>query len=201
MRCRSFLLGAGLTLLLGAAIGAGIRHAVAKDPAVVVHVRLEYVFNQLDEMQQIREALSAEDARIAADAAKRKENLKKMQADLEALVEGTPQHKQLREDLLFEAAATDAWEKLRQRELLAEESRWYQLMYRKISAAIAQLADAEGYHYVILADKNDEFRQGATSDIVAQMFERKMLFGSPTRDVTDQLITRMNNAFAAANGR
>ncbi len=201
MRIRSFMLGAAVTLVLGGIIGAGVRHALAKDPAVVVHVRLEYVFSELDEMDQIRQNLSAESARIDADLKTRQDNLKAMQADLEALVPGTEQYRQMREKLMFEAASTEAWGNLRQRELLNEESRRYQLMYRKISAAIAQLAETEQYHYVILADKTEEFRQGQAADIVAQMFERKMLFGDTTRDVTDQLITRMNNAFAAANGR
>lgn len=201
MRCRSFLLGAAVTLLVGAAIGAGARHLVAKDPAVVVHVRLEQVFSEIDEMKQVRQALSDEGARIEADLRTRQDNLKKMQADLEALVPGSDQHKQLREKLMFEAATLEAWGNLRQRELLNEESRQYQAMYRKISNAIARLSESEGYHYVILADRTEEFRQGQTSDIVAQMFERKMLYGHDSRDVTEQLITRMNNAFAAAQGR
>lgn len=191
--------GAAMALFIGVGFGlaAGWRHVSPRDKASVVHVRLEQVLTQLSEMKKVQLELEAANARIEQRLREGEARLNQMQGDLAVLEPDSEAARRMRDDMLFEAASLEAWSNIKRRELLHEETRQYQVMYGRVLDEIARLAEAQGYDYVLLSDRSRDFNAQNTADSVAQMFQRKMLYGRPDRDVTSELVTRMNNAFNA----
>ena len=69
-------------------------------------------------------------------------------------------------------------------------------IFEKVQGACRTLADNNGYTMVIADDQHIAVRPGGTSDILQQISLRDVLYAKDTHDVTDQLMTLMNNEYA-----
>ena len=84
-----------------------------------------------------------------------------------------------------------------------EKSLVVQKLYRSVKDAIAALAEAEGYDFVLIDDSQGELRvnpdvqMSREAQVLQQMSVRKLLYTTPLIDITDDLIVRMNNEYNA----
>lgn len=78
----------------------------------------------------------------------------------------------------------------------------YADLFRKISDASKRFAQRNGYDMVLSSDAIAQTpQQGTEQQIKAFIVSRRVIFASDAIDVTDQLITMMNNEYkAGANG-
>ena len=78
-------------------------------------------------------------------------------------------------------------------------------IYRSIKTAVSQMASSSGYDVVLVDDSQGELttsteaRVPRESQIRQQIAGRRMLYGNPMIDITDDLIARMNNAHKAGS--
>ena len=191
---------AALTALLTYEVVAS-RSAQPRSCACVVTVALPTVLEGLDERDEAVRKLRAlaegmeleDDARQASLRAKREELDELPAADLDG-------REKVTEDLALMALEYQAWRAYATEQLDIEKSLKLRDLDRKIVAAIAELARVNQYDVVLLDDSGQELVVNADAQVSReiqirqQIMSRRMLYGSPAADITDELIERMNNA-------
>ncbi len=107
-------------------------------------------------------------------------------------------------EIALETLKNDFWLQTAKREHELEKAVRLQDLYKKIVDAINTLALSEGYDLVIVDDSGEALPFNRNARVVPQdqvrqqLTRRKVLFVSPTLDITEDLIMRMNNEFNAA---
>jgi Skp family chaperone for outer membrane proteins len=209
---RSLLAG----MVLGGAIAliAGYGPALAAQggvkPAVIATVRLPAVLEKLDQRGEALANMTAMGQQVRAEETKRKEEITKLQEQLEAMRKEfvdkpiPPEAMTLQEQLAQKTLRFQAWSRFTVDRVDIEKALQYQDIYRSIKTAAAAMATANGYDIVLVDDSQGEItttadtRVSREAQVIQQIVGRRMLHANPALDITDELITRMNNAHKAA---
>jgi Skp family chaperone for outer membrane proteins len=213
---------ANRSLFTGAALGAaaalviGFAPAVAQQgggrPATIATVQLSTVMDKLDQWADSLANLNAMGAKVRAEDAQRKEALTKLQTQLEDARKANPsapptrEMTAMQEDLALKSLQYQAWSRFTLDQVDIEKALLLQDLYRNIKMAAAQMAGSNGYDLVLVDDAHSEIkttteaRISREAQVYQQIVARRMLHANPALDITDELITRMNNAHKAAGG-
>jgi len=194
------LLAAVLLTVIG--YQAGAAKFLLAEPTAVATVNLAQVLEGLDERAQAERDLEAMRNRFRDQDEQKQAELKAMEQELEDLVDPETR-KQRREELELKQLEYLAWRQVKVNQMDVERSLRLQSLYRKITEAIEQQSQAEGYDLVLVDDSSNDFsfnpesRMSREDQIRQQIIGRRMLYGTETIDLTEELIVRMNNAFRA----
>ena len=192
----------GLIVALGTAIGytALGQRAVAPDAAVIAVVRIDTLFDQLQQQADARIALRQMQLDVEDEQRSRTEEITHLQAELENVI-ATTRRTELVDDIAIKQLQLRFWQQAAARELEVEKALQLQDLYRSMRAAIKALAAAEGYDLVIIDDASDdlsfdrESRAPPQIQVLQQIATRKILYRNAALDITPDLATRMNNQF------
>ena len=209
---RSLLAGIvfGGAIALIAGYGPALAEQAGVKPAVIATVRLSTVLEKLDQRGEALANMTAMSQQVRADEAKRKEEITKLQEQLEAMRKDlvdkpvTPEAMALQEQLAQKTLRFQAWSRFTLDRVDIEKALQYQDIYRSIKTAAAAMATANGYDIVLVDDSQGELtttpdaRVSREAQVIQQIIGRRMLYANPALDITDELITRMNNAHKAA---
>lgn len=126
------------------------------------------------------------------------EQLKILEADIQMLTPGTDEHREkLREGLEKQAVAQARKEALSQIVSIDMGSVMAGL-YGKVEAAIRDISDREGYDIVLFDDSEFEVPQNSPNpDVYRAIITKSIVYRHDTIDITDEVITLMNNEFSA----
>jgi Skp family chaperone for outer membrane proteins len=189
-------------LLLG---GFTVHEATAvrpllRRPSVIVTVDLERVLEGLNkradddaELQKLAMSYQAED--IA-----KKEEIANMEDSMADLID----QRQLldkEEEIALATLRRQAWLNFIGEKLDVEESLMLQDLFREIQKAAEEMSKTEGFDVVLLDDSSLQLAVierdvRRVIQIKEQLRARNLLFASQITDISDDLITRMNNAYA-----
>ncbi|MAA53150.1 MAG: hypothetical protein CMJ41_09090 [Phycisphaerae bacterium] len=174
-------------------------------PTVVATVDLQRVMDSLAERADLEAALTAQSQEILSERDRRQAEIEQIGGELEAMVDG-PDKSRMQDDLDLKLLQEMAWIRFVQQEIDIEKSLMLQNLYRSMQKNIAELSDIEGIDLVLINDSNNEFsvaggRQISRQDqLREQITLRRILFRNPSIDISDDLIIRMNNEYAASAG-
>ena len=174
--------------------------AAAPPPTAVGLVNLERLTENLDE-------LKSRNAKLEAGR----------EADRKQIADMEPQIKALSAELKDTIPASDRMLRLDKEAKLAELKRIYEVrvqafkqrvemqngeaireIYTKVTAALKELSEREGYDIVLLDDRGISIPEDAQLNEVNRILvNKRVLFARPDLDITDRLITLMNNQWAA----
>jgi len=194
----------GLGLIAVIAMQATGARPLLAPPTVVVSVDLPRVLDALDEktdaegdLRQLRDSITDEDE-------SRRIPLEEMQAAFKVAAEaGEDIDEQQFEEFVLKKLEFDEWRRLAYQKLDISKSLMLRELDRSIKSAIAKLCEQNGYDIVVVDDSlrdiaiNPEARVSREDQVVQQMISRTVMYVNETKDVTDELIARMNNAFEA----
>lgn len=189
-------------LLLG---GFTVHEATAvrpllRRPSITVTVDLERVLEGLNkradddaELQKLAMSYQAED--IA-----KKEEIANMEDSMADLID----QRQLldkEEEIALATLRRQAWLNFIGEKLDVEESLMLQDLFREIQKAAEEMSKTEGFDVVLLDDSSLQLAVierdvRRVIQIKEQLRARNLLFASQITDISDDLITRMNNAYA-----
>lgn len=204
MTTQTKVFGGLLAAILLAAIGyqAGAVRALLAEPTAVATVNLSKVLEGLEERGQAERDLEAMRERFRAQDEQKQADLKSLEQQLQDIVDPA-KLKEARENLELKQLEYLAWRQVKADQIDVERAVRLQNLYRKITAAIAEQAAAEGYDLVLVDDSSSDFtinpeaRISREEQVRQQIIGRRMLYGTETIDLTEPLIVRMNNAFRA----
>jgi Skp family chaperone for outer membrane proteins len=193
-----------LALALGtiAAYQALAQRGAGISPPIIAAVRIEPLFDGLQQRAEAKMQISAMEDELMAEQGTRQEAINAKELELEDVVAAS-RREELSDEIALDRIKHQFWFREAQAELEVEKAVRLQNLYRSIKAAIAEMAEAEGYDMVVLNDSSDdvpfdrEARVPAQIQILQQVTNRKILYLKPTIDVTDDLIVRMNNEYRA----
>lgn len=198
MNARKTLLGLAMAAALAVALGAA-RHAWISPPApIIATVDIERVINELKESRALRTQLTDMAARnkekiegIARNFENEREKLKLLPPDAKA------EQRALMASLDKMRFQAEFEKQFASREEALSEGRMVLDLYNKVVDTCAIIAKREGVTMVIASDENIQIAGNSPADITRAIALRRMLYVDARHDITDQVVTEMNNAYDA----
>ncbi|MGC4031080.1 MAG: OmpH family outer membrane protein [Tepidisphaeraceae bacterium] len=159
------------------------------------------ILNDLAETKDVNKAMEGEQATLKAQAGERDASLKKIQEQRDLLKSDSPQWADLNKQLVSQRAEATAWYQQAQLELQRKFREQAKRMHAKISAAVAEIAKAEGYDVVIAEQKpevsDQQMEQMNPQQILGYLFGRPLLYNSDAVDLTQKTIAKLDAAYKA----
>ncbi|MEE8156197.1 MAG: OmpH family outer membrane protein [Phycisphaerales bacterium] len=190
-----------LAVVVGYEVLAG--GAAAPGPAVIAVVRIEPLADGLKQFADANADVDRLLGEIEVEAQRRREATKALTEQHSNAVDAK-QREEFSDKIALERLKNESWFQTARRELELDKAVRLQDLYKKIVDAINTLALSEGYDLVIVDDSGEALPFNRNARVVPQdqvrqqLTRRKVLFVSPTLDITEDLIMRMNNEFNAA---
>lgn len=188
------VIAAALLMTLWA--GAQATSMLSARPTAIATVDVGRIYNALEEKKQIDAELKTLQNQIEQDDAARVETLRQLDADLKVVVPDSPAFKQKRSELEFKVIETEAWRELKKRQLGSEQAIQKEKLYRKIVAAVGDVATNSGYDAVLYRERDVDFKGANSQQIDALIALRKVLWCKDELDITDLVTQKMNNDYA-----
>ena len=182
----------------------GVSRPVAPAQATRIgSLNLAKVLDKLQEKSDWEAQLGALQNQMRDEADSRK---KKLEAEVKQAASATDGAEQQRiaEQVVLEQLQLEQWATLKGGELDLENSLMWQSIYRHLREESAKLAESEDYDYIIVNDGTNEIMTSReakvplSQQVLEQIGRRHIIFASPSTDISDKLIVRMNNTHAAA---
>jgi Skp family chaperone for outer membrane proteins len=198
-----FLARSLLTLAVAGSLLGAASLLAPRSPTIAV-VDLRKVLSQLNERAQAEASLKTMAESLQAEMDRRQNELKDVDQKI-ADTQDPAARRRLQEDRAFKALDAESWAALKSNEVDAERALLLQSLYRSIREAAAAMAKDLGYDLVVMDDATAEIRVNSESQatresqVSQQINARRLLYANPELDITDSLITRMNNVFKAGS--
>ena len=99
-----------------------------------------------------------------------------------------------------------AWLRFTQQEIDIDKSLMLENLFRSMQSAAKELAEIEGIDLVIIDDAGKQFellpksQLSREGQVQLQMRSRRVLYRDSAIDISEELIIRMNNDYAASTG-
>ncbi|MFG0258345.1 MAG: OmpH family outer membrane protein [Phycisphaerales bacterium JB043] len=188
------LVGAMIAML---ALATSRTDAHPQGQIVVATIDLEAVINNLDELPAREQALQTfinekqSELQVKADA------FEQAQAQLQAAVPGSSNYEALQ--IRAQRLALDAeLEKQFSEQLIAQRrAQTFAELFEKINQSVQELALQRGYDIVLNSDENMITPQGNEQQVRSFMISRRVLYSADSVDISQELLTKMNNEWAA----
>ncbi len=205
-RTRLFLLSALAVTVV--ATGLSVTASAARrlaNPTIVATLDIGRVREGLSERVDAQAGLMAQSQSIEVENNERIRKIEELQSEMADVVDSA-RREALQEELDLHLVRVAAWRNYIQQQIDIEKSLLLQDLYRKITQAVQELAEIEGIDIVLINDAGQQVQTIADSQVARelqvrqQISSRRIIYASPGVDITEQLIVRMNNAYAAAQG-
>lgn len=191
------------TLTLAAAIwtrpaGANLRPPA--QPTAVATIDLIAVLGGLTEKQDLEDKLQIALQSKQAQLDELVKKLETIKTDLDStLVPGTDAYKVRIQEFLEVQAQANARREVLQQILSMEKADMLGAIYNKIRAGVAEVAEREGFDAVFLDDSQFPLpEQAGERDMERAILSRTILYRHDSIDITEQVITLINNQYGAS---
>lgn len=188
-------------MVLGASVAGAWRPAEAPmaAPATIGVLRLNAVLDRLEQYRDMRASLEAMAAPIKAGLDTQREEIRTMQ---EVVNSGTLTGDRLfdaRQDLLERQQLLEMRTEIANARFDALNGDMLRTLYQAVTAATTQFAQNNGYDLVFIDDRGIALAPPRSpTEVQAEVIGRKrVLFARESLDVTDQVLTLMNNQYAS----
>lgn len=172
-------------------------------PTSMATVDLTKLWAQLDEQNALDRGIQRLERDLLEKLQLRKDAVVALQIDLDPLEPGSPRYLERSRELLLAQKDAQAFAEYSMSTLDLQIALNLQKMYWKTNDAVKQLAIGR-FHLILRRDVLTAFRfqessrLSRTAQVRQQIASRTMLHAEPSLDLTDELIQRMNNAYAYA---
>ncbi len=127
------------------------------------------------------------------------EDLKKLDANVQLLVPGTDAHREIVQEGMEKQAVLKARQEALSQIVSIDMGSVRRNLFMKVEAAIAQIAEREGYDIVLFDDTSFPIPEtnASDADVYRAIITKSVMYRHESIDITDQVITLMNNEFDA----
>ncbi|MFQ5805950.1 MAG: OmpH family outer membrane protein [Phycisphaerae bacterium] len=154
------------------------------------------IFNEYERQKDLTEEMRAARDEMKNEAERRAGQIDSLQATIDAMNPNDPMRvKKLRELFRLKLDYKN-WGELMQAEMTREVGVWTRKMYREVLDTTGELAQREGYDLVFYRDAPDlvGFDPEAVQE---QIRSRKLVYSSPTVDITQVILDKLNANYRA----
>ncbi len=194
---RMIVLMTGACIMVGVmswATASAVNKLAARQTAVAV-VSVGDVFNAMEEKTAIEATLQRRKDELEAYKNQKSDEIRDIQAEMQLLNRASPEYKAKELDVQRRAFMLKAELELQAALLNRENSLLKEALYRKILAAVAEVAQAEGYDVVLFKEGEPNFPNDNPQQINTLVELRKVLYNANDLDITPKVQTVINNRY------
>jgi Skp family chaperone for outer membrane proteins len=169
-------------------------------PTVMGTIDLPRVLEALDEWKAEVTRSTAAGESFQAELIKRRDNLDALAADLDDFVVGTKQYEGAEHAIKKASIDLRAFMSLADLREARTKQRAILRIYNHIREGTSAVSQQEGYGIVLMDDSAIPISE-ESSDVLGDISARRVLYASPTLDVTDAIILHLNSQWQAAHGQ
>ena len=193
---------AGAMILGASRLATGASSAtVMATPSSVAIVDIQAMFKEgaLAELTSLNDTLKANGAQRQTELDAMTKDLALLKKDIDLKAKDSPELTQLQAQAFVKKSTYDATAKSFQALIDFEKSDVLRTIYLRILDSAKTLAQRDGYDLVLVDDRSLEIPTGSVPPkaITESMQARRILYANDAIDVTQRLITMMNNEFNA----
>lgn len=190
---------------LFAAWPAEANRTASMGPTVVATVDMQLVMNGLSERADLQVGLAANGQAIEEEEKMRAEGIERLAKELKDVVD-EQRRVSLQDELDLKILQRMAWLRFTKQEIDIDKSLMLESLFRNMQEAAKELAEIEGIDLVIIDDSGQQFdllpntQLSKEGQVAQQMTSRRVLYRDSAIDISEELIVRMNNDYAASTG-
>lgn len=170
------------------------------DATKVATIDIRALLTSLDERddQIMRMEKAAESRRTEIEDVNNR--LKTIQGDLEQMKKGTEQYREKVRQFRESSALLEARVKVLEQIMSIESAQLLRDLYAKVDDTIKKIAERDGYDLVILDRSGVQIPEGDLSEqqVSEVILARTVVYAGPKVNITDQVVSVMNNEYRAA---
>lgn len=161
-------------------------------PAVIATVDLEAIFEKTNARTAAEAELASLAETLEAEQDAKRRQIEEMDQDVKGFMPGTAQYDDALRKLMRETYGYQALVEYARQKVEVRRAELFQEIYDQIKTSLKTLAMQNGYDIVLLDDSIVKIQPGNSQQIIQQISARRMLYGSPTLDVTNEVIAMMS---------
>lgn len=196
----ALILAAALSATLFLGYGASAVRNAAPRPVTIATVDLEKIFENLRELSAEQGRLQNVGKQMDTENESRFNKLKQMQEEFDLTPKDSPRLTQIEEALVNATIEYQAWKEFQLRRIDREKALVLEKVYNSVKRSIAAYAQQQGYDIVMLNDSIKPLQRGTEQSVQQQISARRLLYTNPALDITNELLTKMNNDFNTGGG-
>lgn len=180
---------------------AGANAVQSAKPATIGLINIETVMNglaEIEDQQKRIDALMAQRRRTIDEMSKQ---LGAAQEELKLLPENSPQRTSKTREIQEMGIKLRVEGEVAVALIDAQKGEIYANLFRKVEDASKRFADRNGYDMILSSDAFADVRDGTEQQVKSFIVSRRVIYSSKQIDVTDQLLTMMNNEYRANASR
>lgn len=192
---------AGAMILGAAGLSNGASHSLVATPTSVAIVDIQAMFKEgaLAELTALNDTLKASGQQRQIELNKMSDEMTKLKKDIEIAGKDSPERTELQARWFVKQSTYDATAKAYQLLIDYEKADVLRTIYNRILDSSKALAERDGIDLVLVDDRSLEIPNGSVPPkaISESMQARRVLYANEAIDITQRLITLMNNQFNA----
>lgn len=159
-------------------------------------VRFTALVNGYKRMQGEQDASVKKRTRLQQDQDTKQSEINTLTAKLQQHTPDSEAYKKTDAELREKKAAMDTWMRVKQDELITEDTRIMREVYEDVEAAASDFGKKNGYSLILKEDDLD-LGKASIAELKIKVALRKVLYSDPSIDVTDALLKVLNDKFTA----
>ena len=190
------LIVAGALLFSAVTVATAQALAGKGRPTATAVIDVEKVLNSLNEFQQFQADINSLREKVNTEEADKKKELNNLQDELKLMASQQPGYKEKVDALRQKAFEFQAWGQWQQNELIRERNLRILGLYRKVTEAAGEYAKANGIDVVLLKEASiEQIAKLKPEEMEIGLSNRKLIYYTGELEITDPVITSMNNAY------
>jgi len=168
---------------------------------IVATVNMSSIFAKLQMVQDLEKTFSQENIKIQAEGEKRREQVLQLKKELDsgAFARGSSdfiEREDKIEKLMIEA---DFWTQKTKRLLQSAHKKWFEEVYKRVSAACQNIALQNGID-IVLTNNPIEFNVTTSEALIAQILQKKVVYAGSRVDLTSAVLAQTDNDYLKDGG-
>jgi Skp family chaperone for outer membrane proteins len=184
-----------LTVVALSWMGASVASAQDARIGVANPVR---IFNEMQEVKDLKQKLEGERARIEQETKTRRERIQALQGARDQLRPDSPQFSERDRELQQAAIEFDVWTRITQAAAQRQQKMQMVTTYEKIEAATAEVAKQKGLT-VVFADQRQDLPDNVDPIPVEQLRgilgARNVMYAADTADISNEVIALLDTKY------
>ncbi len=196
------VLGVLASAVLAVGFWASQEPATAQQSAsatTVAVVDLQAVFNASQQQNAIQSAQQSRTEKLQGEVKTRQDNVQMLKGQLDTLTPNSDAWETKRTELLQKTVELQSWAQVSEQLEGRQRTLEFVGLYDSANKAVSAVASELGIAIVLQTGtmpSNNQLAQAEPQQLVALLQNRKVLHNTPQVDITQQVIARMNSAFA-----
>jgi Skp family chaperone for outer membrane proteins len=157
------------------------------------------VFDTFEQTQVLNRKIEEYKRSISQQADQKEQQIKADRASLDAFSQGSADWHKRSQDLKRKVFEYEVWKAMETEFVSKQHKYWLERTYETIMQEVERVAQRRGID-VVISQEELKTDIGDSKALLGQILNRKVLFASQSVDLSDEVLTNINNQFRQSGG-